>query len=264
MFTEPENETKTPVEVDKLQGNIVFDKVSFRYKKEKDDEEIEQNDDKKDEDDQDGKKEEETKPTEPPKPSDEELIVGTWTCRFDLGDAFDKQMLEQGITQEMLPDLPFYMDIEFVFDNETLTMKPVVDEESFVAYLKATMENSIDAMCQSQGVSKELLDSVFQSQYNMTVDEYINEEVRKTMADDPLDLGDEIATVYYRVDAENGRIYASEEKEDLAETKQCIEYSIVDGNLLVKKFIDDDGTESEAPLDLKDIGIVLPWEFTKK
>ena len=36
---EPENETKTPVEVDKLSGNIVFDKVSFRYKKEKDDEE---------------------------------------------------------------------------------------------------------------------------------------------------------------------------------------------------------------------------------
>ena len=35
----PENETKTPVEVDKLQGNIVFDKVSFRYKKQKDDEE---------------------------------------------------------------------------------------------------------------------------------------------------------------------------------------------------------------------------------
>lgn len=36
---EPENETKTPVEVDKLSGNIVFDRVSFRYKKEKDDEE---------------------------------------------------------------------------------------------------------------------------------------------------------------------------------------------------------------------------------
>ena len=39
LAVEPENETKTPVEVDKLQGNIVFDKVSFRYKKEKDDEE---------------------------------------------------------------------------------------------------------------------------------------------------------------------------------------------------------------------------------
>ena len=35
----PENETETPVEVDKLQGNIVFDKVSFRYKKQNEDEE---------------------------------------------------------------------------------------------------------------------------------------------------------------------------------------------------------------------------------
>lgn len=39
LAEKPERETKTPVEVDKLNGNIIFDKVSFRYKKEKDDEE---------------------------------------------------------------------------------------------------------------------------------------------------------------------------------------------------------------------------------
>ena len=39
LAEKPENETETPVEVDKLSGNIVFENVSFRYKKEKDDEE---------------------------------------------------------------------------------------------------------------------------------------------------------------------------------------------------------------------------------
>ena len=39
LEVKPEQETKTPVEVDKLSGNIVFDNVSFRYKKESDDEE---------------------------------------------------------------------------------------------------------------------------------------------------------------------------------------------------------------------------------
>ena len=37
LAEKPENETETPVEVDKLKGNIVFENVSFRYKKEKDD-----------------------------------------------------------------------------------------------------------------------------------------------------------------------------------------------------------------------------------
>ena len=39
LAEKPENETETPVQVDKLSGNIVFEKVSFRYKKQKDDEE---------------------------------------------------------------------------------------------------------------------------------------------------------------------------------------------------------------------------------
>ena len=38
MSVAPEKETKTPVKVDRLKGDIVFDNVSFRYKKESDDE----------------------------------------------------------------------------------------------------------------------------------------------------------------------------------------------------------------------------------
>lgn len=205
-----------------------------------------------------------TQETEPVKLSDEETMVGSWLCRFDLGDVIGKQLGEENDMADALPDLPVYLDMEFTFANEKLETKAAADEATLKAYIKKMLDDMTASECESIGITREDFEAVIEEQYGKTYQEFLDEEAELLAAETAYDFKMEAESAYYKVDAVNGRVYVAQTKENLEDTKSYMEYKLVDGKLVIHKFIGEDGKEMVLPQNLDAMGITLPWEFTKK
>ena len=202
--------------------------------------------------------------TEPIQLSDEELIVGSWTCSFDLSETIGKQMLDDGMQEEMIPNLPVYLNMEFAFDGEKMEMRATSDEAALTAYMRTMLENALNALRESSGMSQADFEAEMESAYGMPYQEILDEEVKTVVGETSQKLNARTNPVCYRIDTHNSRIYVAEDKAELETTKECMEYKIVDGKLVLEKFYDEDGNVSEAPMSAQNMGMDLPWEFTKK
>ena len=207
------------------------------------------------------KEDEKEKETEPTKPSDEKAIVGSWVYHAEAGDALLKGLTggQQGITT----DKKVKIDLEMEFKDGKLTMKGDVDEDSYTAFLIDISVALIYATAESQGMDKATYDAAFMQQTGMTILQYADNQVKLQVAQQRDQLHIVSDAAFYKVDEAAGKIYVANEEADLENSKECVEYTIADGKLTLKKFYDEKGEET-VPMDMEEVGVTLPWTFEKK
>ena len=207
------------------------------------------------------KDDEKEKETEPTKPSDEKAIVGSWVYHAEAGDALLKGLTggQQGITT----DKKVKIDLEVEFKDGKLTMKGNVDEDSYTAFLIDISVAMIYATAESLGMDKATYDAAFMQQTGMTILQYADNQVKLQVAQQRDQLHIVSDAAFYKVDEAAGKIYVANEEEGLENSKECVEYSIADGKLTLKKFYDEKGEET-VPMDMEEVGVTLPWIFEKK
>ena len=209
-------------------------------------------------------KTEPTEATEPSKPTDEELIVGDWLLHAEISDSLVAALKTESGQPSLSSDKEAYVDLKFEFKDGKLTIKGDVDEDTYVALLIDLSVNLMYISAEAQGMTKEAFDTAFQQQYGMTVTQYADNQVKLQVAQQQSKLHINAGTKYYKVDAVAGKIYLASTEAGLADTKEVIEYSIVDGKLTVKKIFDEYGIEVASPLDMDEVGVNLPWTFEKQ
>lgn len=202
---------------------------------------------------------------EKPEPTDEELLVGEWVYRYDLGEAMGEMLAESTGEESLAPDEAFYLNLIFAFEDDEYVMAMEIDKKSVEKYMEALVDNLIDYMIEmagEEGMSKEDLEQEAQNTYDMSLEEYI-----ATMADEMVEeyfgeMSYESDAMYYRVDAEAGRIYVAEDKDDLEDSDQYMVYTVEKDELTVKKLVE--GDEELDELDMGEFSMEMPWKFEKK
>ena len=208
------------------------------------------------------KEDEKEKETEPTKPSDEKAIIGTWVYHAEAGDALLKGITggQQGITT----DKKVKIDLEMEFKDGKLTMKGDVDEDSYTAFLIDVSAAMIYITAENQhGMDKATYEEAFMQQTGMTVLQYVDNQVKLQVAQQRDQLHTVSDAAFYKVDEAAGKIYVANKEADLENSKECVEYTIADGKLTLKKFYDEKGEET-VPMDMEEVGVTLPWIFEKK
>lgn len=216
--------------------------------------------DKNNKDDEDDKKKE----TEPTKPSDEKEIVGTWDYRVEISDAYLKALKEELGQFDLSSDKEVFIDLKMEFEDGKLTIKGDVDEDYYIEFMIDVTIDAVYATTAAQGADKAATDAAFQQQYGMTVEQYVDNQVKLQVAQQKDELHMKSTAKYYKVDDEAGKIYLASTEDGLEDTKEYIEYTMSDGKLTIKKFYDEEGNEAAAPMEMEEIGVTLPWTFEKK
>lgn len=198
-------------------------------------------------------------------PSAEEMIAGEWQSRFDLSDAMNLMMAASMGDISLIPNTEVYMDLTFKFADEKFVMTMAVDQDSIEAYMAALADNMVDYMYtayEAQGVTKDVLDAQIEDAYGMTMKEYVNAMMEESLEGALDEMNYEAEAVYYRVDAESGRIYVAEEKSNLEDSKEYMEYTVTQDALTVTNFVEENAEETVSLLE--NLGMELPWTFEKK
>lgn len=238
---------------------IVFSLAACSTSNEDDDEEDDKGSSNVEKDDKDEKDDEEEKL------SDEEMIVGEWLCRFDLGEVMNEMLAEEIDDTSLAVDSELYMNLSLEFEDDKATLRMELDEDSLEDYMKALCDAMVDymfEMAEEQGMSKEDFEQGIQAAYGMSVDKYIEDMMGELMESSFDEMSYESESWYYKVDDKKGRIYMAEYEDDLADSEEYMEYTIKGEKMTIEKLVDETG-EMET-LDLEELDIDLPWEFEKQ
>lgn len=196
--------------------------------------------------------------------TDEELLVGTWHCRFDVRESIGRAMLAMLGQDAQLPDSPIYADITLDFKNSgefVTTMS--LDRDSFTEYMLQLADDVMEFMyktAEADGVSREDMDAQLKDEHGVNMEEYVdgwlNEYVDATVDA----MATENDSAYYKVDPQTGRICIADEQENLDSTQAYMEYTFTERKLTVKKLVNENG---EA-VNTEAMGMEMPWKFEKQ
>ncbi len=205
--------------------------------------------------------------TEPAKDSNADPLAGTWEYRVEISEALiksiDSEAFQESFQQNISTPKEVYLDLKMEFADGKLTIKGDMDEDHYTAFqIDVTIAEMYASAAQWQGMDKAAYDAQFQQQNGMTVAQYAENQVKLHIAQEGA-LHMETEAKYYKVDEAAGKIYVASTEDDLETSKECIECSIADGELTLKKFYDEKGEETAAPLDVENV-VALPWTFEKK
>ncbi len=206
-------------------------------------------------------------PTEPTKVSDADPLAGTWEYRIEISEALIKSInseaFQESYQQNISSPKEVYLDLKLEFADGKLTITGHMDEKFYTDFrIDVTIAELYASAAQWQNMDKAAYDEDFQQKNGMTVAQYAENQVKLNVAQEGVPHMQTEAK-YYKVDESAGKIYLAETEEGLADAKEAIDYSIENGKLTIKKFYDDKGEETAAPLDVEYVA-ALPWTFEKK
>ena len=196
--------------------------------------------------------------------TDADKILGNWVCSFDLREALREELAESLGDDSVAPNRSIYVNLMLTFDDGAFTLTAEVDKNSLVSYMEAMIDNMIDYlydMMEDQGVSQKEFEDAIKSEYGKTLREYVREQVDLLLEDAADEMSFE-QSGYYELDEEKGCIYIGEDRDELNSKEEAIEYRF-SGNKLIVSGIISDGEKLDDPINLKEYGMELPWEFNK-
>lgn len=193
--------------------------------------------------------------------TDEELLLGTWRCRFDVSNSIGAALFG---TDEDITVSPIYADIMLEFkDDRTYITTMELDRDSFESYIQDIADDMVELMykrSEDEGVSREDFAAQIQTEQGMSVEAYVDSELVKYM-DATIDaMTTESDTAYYKVDSEGGRICITDAQEALDDTQAYMEYAFTENKLIIKKLVNNNGEEVYTGA----MGMGLPWNFEQK
>ncbi len=205
--------------------------------------------------------------TEPTKVSDAETIVGTWDYRIEISEALiksiDSEAFQESYQQNISTPKEVYLDLKLEFADGKLIIKGDMEEASYTAFkIDFTIAEMYASAALWQNMDKAAYDAQFQQQNGLTVAQYAENQVKLNIAQEGAPHM-ETEAKYYKVDAAAGKIYVASTGDGLETGKECIDYTLADGKLTLKKFYDEKGEVSPDPLDVEYVA-ALPWIFEKK
>lgn len=205
--------------------------------------------------------------TEPTEVIGADPLAGTWEYRIEISEALvksiDSEAFQESYQQNISSPKEVYLDLKLEFVDGKLTMKGDMDEKFYTDFrIDVTIAEMYASAAQWQGMDKAAYDAQFQQQNGMTVAQYAENQVKLNVAQEGAPHM-ETETKYYKVDATAGKIYLASTEAGLETGKECIDYTLADGKLTLKKFYDEKGEETAAPLDVEYV-VALPWTFEKK
>lgn len=170
--------------------------------------------------------------------SEEDKLVGTWKCEYDMTDFANKSVAE-GLGEDL------EIDAEMVFPmtltmNEDRSCTLEVDGDAFIAsfqgYLEGVMDVLVDALCENAGMTREEMDAVMQEQYGMSAADYCKEMFGSMFSDEEA---------------------MAEMKEQMKEASSSGTYSVKDGKLVIT---DEDGEAEECAYTLEGDTLTLVYD----
>lgn len=205
--------------------------------------------------------------TEPTEVSDPEPLAGTWEYRIeiskDLIKSIDSEAFQESYQQNISSPKEVYLDLKLEFADGKLTITGDMDEKFYTDFrIDVTIAELYASAAQWQNMDKAAYDEDFQQKNGMTVAQYAENQVKLNVAQEGAPHM-ETEAKYYKVDESAGKIYLAETEDSLETGKECIDYTLADGKLTLKKFYDEKGKETAAPLDVEYVA-ALPWTFEKK
>lgn len=205
--------------------------------------------------------------TEPTKVSDTDPLAGTWEYRVEISEALIKtinsEAFQESYQQNISTPKEVYLDLKLEFADGKLTMQGDMEEASYIAFkIDFTIAELYASAAQWQNMDKAAYDAQFQQQNGLTVAQYAENQVKLNIAQEGAPHMETDAK-YYKVDAAAGKIYLASTEPGLETGKECIDYTLADGKLTLKKFYDEKGEETAASLDVEYVA-ALPWTFEKK
>lgn len=193
--------------------------------------------------------------------TEEEMLLGVWSCRFDVSESIGKALL--GADAEAAT-LPVYAEIVLDFQDDgvyTTTME--LDRDSLTAFVQDIADDMVALMykaAEAEGISQEDYQEQIRSEYGMDVAAYVDSELAKYV-DTAIDaMSSESATACYKLDKQAGYIYVAGTKENLNDTKGFMEYTLSETQLTVSKLVNNNGNTVNS----SGMGMELPWNFEKK
>lgn len=226
-----------------------------------------------DDDDRSSKKSKETTgTTEPdsnvtpaPAPTDEEVLIGTWSYKADLSDVMGTTLAAAMGDASLAPDAPLYMEIAFAFnENGKATLTAKVDQESFTDYMDALVDKMVSFMyatAEAQGMSKADFDAAIEAEAGMSLKELMETQMDAALADS-MDEMETTSDLLYKVDSAKGIIYVGEDQSELDAAADGMNYKLDGSKLTVSDIFGEDIEEAKAGLE--SFGLELPWVFEKQ
>ncbi len=195
---------------------------------------------------------------------EEKKLLGTWQTELDLTEALSEALSgSSGIDAAYLPtDTTVSITLTLTFaEKQACTIAVALDKDAFNAYIASLSDGVIEMLYQSgeeAGVDRETFDSVFATQYGMDVKSYVDTMLEGYDADTLLDEVESTEDGYWKV--EDGKLYFSDEKDFSGDDIDETTYHF-DGETLI---FDSITTEDDSFSQLEELGLELPWSFTKK
>lgn len=197
--------------------------------------------------------------------TDEEAIIGEWLCTFDLAPVMGDVLAEELGDESLIPTAELNMNIVFVFEaggDAEITME--VDQTAMANYLDALAGNMVDYMYDmlaEMGYAQTDADEMIEAEFGMSMEEYIVAMMEESMAAS-VDSFSESMSCYYKVDADNQRIYLGETMEELESEAEYAAYAIYGDVLELTELVSADGDLDMT--EMEEYGIELPWVFEKQ
>lgn len=206
-----------------------------------------------------------TVPTTAPAPTDEELLIGEWLYKADLGEIMDLTMAATLGDPTLTAGLPVYMDITFSFANDGKSVMSVkVDQESFTAYMNAMADKMVDFMYatyEAQGISRNDLDAAILAETGMSLKDAMKAEMDASL-DGAMDEMEQTTNLVYKVDSEKKVIYIGEDQAALDSAAEGMNYKLEGTTLTVSDIFGDNIEDAKESLEA--FGMELPWTFEKQ
>lgn len=195
---------------------------------------------------------------------EETKLLGTWQTEFDLTEVLSEALTESsGMDAAYLPtDTTVSITLTLTFAEEkACTIAAALDKNAFNAYIASLSDGLVEMLYQNgedAGVDRETFASIFESQYGTDIKSYVDTMLQEYDADTVLGDVDFTEDGYWKT--EDGKLYFSDEKDFSGDDTDEIPYHF-DGETLI---FDSITTKDDSFSQLEELGLELPWSFTKK
>lgn len=194
--------------------------------------------------------------------SDEEKLVGTWKCEYDMTDIMTEQLASLGDSADFSSAEPLIATMLLTInEDKTFSFKLDADAtgasfEDYIASILDAMVEAAYAQGEAQGVDRETFDENFQSTYGSTVKEFF-ESLFSSL--DFASLFGEMEDVSGVFKAKDGKLYFEEEEADFSEDNY-ITYKLEDTKLTFESLTGDTLSLDEDV----EAGVEFPMLFVKQ
>ncbi len=202
--------------------------------------------------------------------TDADKIVGTWNTAVDISEMINDEMnttfSSMGYDGIEMPETALYVSMSIDFDEDgTCVLYLEEDEtiESMKVYIEDLMDGLVEWMYvlfEGMGMSRESADESFESLYNMSIKEYMDQEMAKEL--NPETLAESFADIenvegFYKI--EKGKLYIESTEEELESSEEYVACTITDTTMTI-----EEGNTPGVLAAFEELGMEGPITFNKK